>query len=139
MTEGERLAMAAAQHVGVPFKLHGRDPSYGLDCIGLVAASLEAIGRKPAVPQGYRLRNTSINRWLYDAKKSGFIETSGTIRAGDILLVRPGPAQHHLIIAVSGTEAIHAHAGLRRVVSSPLANELLIAKHWRLIVPNKET
>ncbi|MEL7218948.1 MAG: peptidoglycan endopeptidase, partial [Pseudomonadota bacterium] len=57
-TNGPELAKAAARFIGVRFQLLGRDPLLGLDCVGLVTCSLEAIGRHPVVPAGYRLRNS---------------------------------------------------------------------------------
>ena len=38
------LAIAAGELVGSPFRLQGRDPAHGLDCIGLVLVSLARIG-----------------------------------------------------------------------------------------------
>lgn len=133
MTRGEALAQAAAGFIGAPFRLHGRSPELGLDCIGLVAVSLKAIGVSACPPSGYAIRNHSIGRWLACAARSALTEVSGTIRAGDILLVQPGPAQHHLMIAVRAPDAIHAHAGLRRVVRQRLAPELELGAHWRLV------
>ena len=42
----ESLALAAEALEGAPFRLHGRDPVTGLDCIGVLAQSLEAFGQK---------------------------------------------------------------------------------------------
>ena len=42
---GEALAEAAVAFAGTRFRLHGRDPETGLDCIGLLAAALTRIGR----------------------------------------------------------------------------------------------
>ena len=38
------LARAAAGCLGVRFRLHGRDPATGLDCLGLLGAALVATG-----------------------------------------------------------------------------------------------
>lgn len=132
MTRGEALAKAAAGFIGAPFRLHGRSPAAGLDCIGLVVVSLEAIGLPANPPTGYAIRNRAVEQWLSHAASSGLVHAAGPIRAGDILLTRPGPAQHHLMIAENALSAIHAHAGLRRVVRQPLSQDIEIAAHWRL-------
>ena len=135
---GAHLAEAALDFVGVPFRLYGRDPAVGLDCIGLVAASLAAIGRKPCVPAGYRLRNSNIEQWLGDAHRSSLARSDGPTLTGDVLLTASGPAQHHLMIALSGSWVIHAHAGLRRVVTQPLPPTLRPLRQWRLTVHYEE-
>ncbi len=133
VSAGERLAIAATGFLGAPFRLHGHDPETGLDCVGLVAASIAAIGRSAIMPRGYGLRNTTIAQWLDHARLSGFEEASGPIIAGDILLTCSGPAQHHLMIAETAKTIIHAHAGLRRVVRQPLESGLQLSAQWRLI------
>ena len=138
MDDGERLAAAAQALVGVPFQLYGRDPAVGLDCVGLVAASLRAIGRQPLVPANYRLRNSTIAPLLGTARRSSLFEMSGAIEPGDVLLIAPGPAQHHLMICVQEESVVHAHYGLRRVVRQPFSGQPRLLKHWRLIEPNKE-
>ena len=138
MKDGVRLAEAAESMIGVPFRLHGRDPRYGLDCIGLVAASLEAIGRSAIAPASYRLRNASIEPLMNFAELSGLILTRGCIVSGDVLLASPGPGQHHLMIAESGDAVIHAHAGLKRVVRQPFEPSMHLLTHWRLSELNKK-
>lgn len=129
---GAQLARAAASFIGTPFRLNGRSAEAGLDCVGLVAASLANIGRKPVPPVGYELRNSTIGVFLQAAPASGLIEVAGPISAGDIVLVAPGPGQQHLLIAESSTSFIHAHAGLRRVVRMPGPPPWPIIRHWRL-------
>lgn len=124
---------AARGLVGVRFRLHGRDPATGLDCIGLVAVSLRKIGVSPDIPVGYALRNSSISSWLTLASRSGLKMADLPIEPGDVLLSKPGPQQHHIMIAETTSSAIHAHAGLRRVVCQPLDAGISLAAHWRLI------
>ena len=57
---GEALVQAAVQLVDTPFRLHGRDPGTGLDCVGLVSAAMAASGGQPVPPAGYTLRNLAI-------------------------------------------------------------------------------
>ena len=129
---GEGFAAAASEFIGAPFRLRGRDPATGLDCIGLVAAALARSGRAAAAPAGYALRQSDVSHLLPFAANAGFERASGAVQAGDVLLVRPGPAQFHLAIAAPGGGFIHAHAGLGRVVLSPAPLEWPTVQHWRL-------
>lgn len=124
---GFDVALAAQALVGVRFRLHGRDPAAGLDCVGLVAAALQAVA-----PAGYGLRNRDISGPMAYATTAGLTETSGDIAPGDVLLVRCGAVQHHLLIAGPGGGFIHAHAGLRRVVATPGPLPWPLERHWRL-------
>lgn len=128
----DSLASAAQALVGVPFRLHGRDPQTGLDCIGVLAASLAACGRPADLPLGYALRTRVLPRLDPFVHGSGLIEAAGSIRPGDIVLLRVGPGQIHLAIAASEGRFIHAHAGRRRVVCDRLLQEWTVAGHWRL-------
>jgi len=127
------LAEAAVALVGARFRLHGRDPSTGLDCIGLFAAAMAASGRPLALPSGYPLRLRSLAGWLPDPAACGFALAAPPFAPGDVVMVEPGPAQFHLAIAAPGGGWVHAHAGLRRVVhdSDPPAGTIL--HHWRLL------
>ena len=128
----EALARAALALVGTRFRLHGRDPRTGLDCIGLVAASLAAIGRNARAPARYALRNSDITHALAFAAAAGMIETTTPIVPGDVLLAVPGPLQHHLLIAGPAGDFIHAHAGLRRGVATPRLPAWPSVRRWRL-------
>lgn len=136
MSAGERLALAAGGLVGVRFRLHGRDPGTGLDCVGLIAASLAACGRIAAVPSGYGLRNAAITGWIGCAARSGLVPATGGVRPGDVVLTCPGPGQHHLMIAADAASVIHAHAGLGRVVRQSLPARFAPCARWRLPDPD---
>ena len=129
---GEALAQAALALVGARFRLHGRDPATGLDCVGLVAASLAAIGREARAPPRYALRNSDIGAALGLAPAAGLVGATQPTLPGDVLLAVPGPLQHHLLIAGANGEFIHAHAGLRRVVVPPGPLACPPARRWRL-------
>lgn len=129
---GDDLARGAETLAGVPFRLHGRDPATGLDCVGVVAAAFAACGRRPRSPRGYGLRNRAIDRWTALAEAAGLDRVQGDRRPGDIVLVRPGPGQHHLLVALAGDRFVHAHAGLRRVVVQPGPLPWPIERCWRL-------
>lgn len=131
-TLGQELARSAATFIGVRFQLHSRDPRVGLDCVGLLACSLEEIGLRPTAPRGYRLRNTDPLRWLHCARDSGLVPVDGVTAIGDVLLIKPGPGQQHLVIVESNASIIHAHAGLRKVVRQPIDLNVEKLAHWRL-------
>jgi cell wall-associated NlpC family hydrolase len=129
---GADLANAASSLVGSRFRLHGRDPATGLDCIGLFAAAMAACGRSVALPNGYALRTRDPANLLPEASRLGFEPAASPMEVGDVLLFAVGPAQFHLGIAATGTTVVHAHAGLRRVVSGPPDPRWAVAGHWRL-------
>ncbi|WP_066530123.1 NlpC/P60 family protein [Erythrobacter sp. CCH5-A1] len=129
---GSAVAEAALGLVGCRFRLHGRDPATGLDCIGLVDTALAAAGVRTVTPQGYGLRNIAIDGWLPLAMQSGLVAAGRPIRAGDVLLLALGYAQHHLVIAIDAGSVVHAHAGLRRVVRQPREPAWQIEAAWRL-------
>lgn len=128
----DALAAAAQALVGCPFRLHGRDPATGLDCVGLIAAALAAVGVQPAAPEGYALRHLDIARWLPMAARSGLTPAGGPVRRGDVMLIALPTCQHHLVIAVSEARVVHAHAGLRRVVCQPFDPAWRIAARWHV-------
>lgn len=129
--QGAALAAAAAEMIGSPFRLHGRDPSSGLDCVGLVVAALTATGARPQVPVGYSLRNLSVDHWLHFMGRSGLMPAPGPVRTGDVLLIVLSHCQHHLAIAEGDASVIHAHAGLRRVVRQPMESHWQVRAKWR--------
>lgn len=110
-----RLAEAALELVGAPFRLHGRDAERGLDCVGVVAEALHRIGRITSVPEGYTLRGTAISRFISCAAQSGLRPTDAN---GDVILCMINPVQPHLLVRVNDG-FVHAHASLRRVVFMP--------------------
>ncbi|QLC23662.1 C40 family peptidase [Parasphingopyxis algicola] len=126
-----RIVSAARACIGVRFRVQGRDPETGLDCVGLAAISYRAAGAAPRLPAGYGLRGGDIRdvgRWL---------EASGLVRiadapagAGDLLLLAPGSRQLHLAVH-SGTGFVHADLGLRRVVETPGDPPWPLLGSWR--------
>lgn len=129
---GDAFALAAATMIGRRFRLYGRNPQTGLDCVGLVAASLAAIGQNASLPSRYSLRNSMTAHWEEYFVRSGFEPAGGKFFAGDLIVVRPAALQLHLMIAETPRSSIHAHAGLRRVVRQPFQPDIPIAAHWRL-------
>lgn len=129
---GNRLAAAALDLVGCRFRLHGRDPGSGLDCIGLLAAAMNRAGMPVTLPTGYPLRLRALEGWLPDPADLGFETAELPFRPGDVVLLAPGPAQFHLAIAAAPDGWVHAHAGLRRAVHAPALPVVPIILHWRL-------
>lgn len=128
---GQDLARAAEGLVGAPFRLHGRSPETGLDCIGLLVAACAAAGRPIALPNGYRLRSRTLPDLAELAARSGFASAQAPLRPGDVAMCRVNPCQHHLAIIASGNRFVHAHAGLGRVVAMPAPLPWPIVGLWR--------
>lgn len=130
---GAALAEAAEAYMGVPFRLHGRSRD-GLDCVGLLGCALADCGRHVPLPQGYGLRNRDPARLFACFLPAGFVrQQEGTpIDPGDVLVVTPGPAQQHLLIATGDSGFVHAHASLRRVVQASAPLPWPVVQHWRL-------
>ena len=131
------VVAAARRALGVRFRLHGRDPAYGLDCVGLAALAVRAGGGQAIIPTGYALRSGDSDA------AAAMIEAAGLIRAdhgqpstqaGDLLLCRAGPGQLHLVIdsGAPGGGFIHADAQLRRVVERPGPPPWPVIGRWRL-------
>ena len=128
---GAAVAAQARGLIGAPFRLHGRDERRGVDCVGIAALAFERAGHRGALPPAYGLRLNDVERvraWLATA---GLAEVA-EMRPGDLLLVRPGPVQLHLMIVVPGG-FVHAHAGLGRVVECPGASPWPVIGIWRAI------
>ncbi|MET0360724.1 MAG: peptidoglycan endopeptidase [Sphingobium sp.] len=131
MSGGDRAAAivaAARALIGVPFRLHGRDPATGIDCVGLAALALERAGHRGAGPTRYGLRAglPGAERWLAEAGLARVVVPG----PGDLALVRPSPVQLHLMVR-TGCGFIHAHAGVGRVVETPGALGWPLLGHWR--------
>lgn len=116
MRKSERVAAAALDLVGARFRPHGRDPRFGLDCVGLAACALRAGGYRGAVPDGYALRRGDAARVRALIDGLGLIEGIGG--PGELLLCASAAGQLHLAISISGG-LVHADALLRRVVMRP--------------------
>ncbi|UZK68669.1 peptidoglycan endopeptidase [Sphingomonas sp. S1-29] len=117
------VAAAARELVGARFRLHGRDPATGLDCVGVVAAALAGAGAgagagaQVTVPQGYAMRTGDADRVAMLIARAGLVRVE-SMAAGDVVLVRSGPGQLHLGVW-TGAGLVHADSHLRRVVERP--------------------
>ena len=126
------LALAAKELVGGRFRLHGRDPATGLDCVGVLAVALEKSGRKTLVPISYALKMSNVDQFTRLPGICGFEAVTGPVEPGDVVLFYVGPCQYHLAIAAGDGGFIHAHAGLRRVIHSPQLPDWPVEQHWRI-------
>lgn len=122
------FAAAALELIGARYRLHGRNPAEGLDCVGVVAAALRRSGRAAVAPHGYTMRQADCSALERFAGPNGFIKVE---RDGDLVLVMANPVQPHLLIRVPGG-FVHAHAGLGRVVFLPGETPWPITCEWRL-------
>lgn len=127
---GERIAAAARALLGVPFRLHGRDPATGIDCVGLVLLSLRAAGFVIPEPPPYQLRSSHRSPAMRWAEALG-IPQADAARAGDVVIAAIGPMQSHLAVD-GGAMMIHAHAGLGKVVEMAWSPEWLLLSRFRI-------
>lgn len=116
--------------VGVRFRRQGGDPATGLDCVGLVWAAYAAADKRLVRPVGYPLRGWSLERIEAALAAAGFVSVAETMCAGDVALIAHPARQYHLALLGPDT-FIHAHAGLRRVVETPLDAATRAAVRWR--------
>lgn len=123
---GQEVVARARGLVGVRFRAQGRDPAFGVDCVGLVAA---ALGRE--VAGSHPMRSGDAARVAREAVRLGLARADGD-RPGDILLFAAGPGQLHLAVRTEGG-VIHADAGARRVVERPGAAPWPVVAAWRVL------
>jgi lipoprotein Spr len=109
-------AAGARALVGVRFRPQGRDPRFGLDCVGLVLTTFGIPAE--AVRRNYRLRGDHrkeigrrIGHWFQRVSKS-------PRRSGDLMLLRVASEQFHFAISTE-RGFVHADARLERVVETP--------------------
>ena len=127
---GAAVVAAARGAVGVRFRAQGRDPAFGLDCVGLAGLALRAGGFVGVVPADYALRGGA------GAAVASRIDGCGLVRVGaalpgDLMLFESGPGQCHLAICVPGG-VVHADAMLRRVVERPGVAPWGLVGVWRM-------
>ena len=124
MRRGEEAARAAEALVGAPFRLHGRDPARGLDCVGVAALALQC----PA-PADYAMRTGDADRAAMALAAAGLTRV-GAGQVGDVVLMRSGPGQLHLGV-LTARGMVHADVMLRRVVERPGPPPWPVIGIWR--------
>lgn len=131
MTRGDEIVAAARRCLGARFRPQGRDPRFGLDCVGVAAIAFGRPLPDDTVPDDYPLRGGSAEAIARSIDAVGLRRIDmAEAAAGDLLLVAAGAEQFHLAI-LSGRGFIHADAGLRRVVETPGRPEGRILGAWR--------
>lgn len=127
---GSEIARRARALVGTPFRPQGRDPRFGLDCVGTAA---EAAGvAADRVRRDYPLRGpdlVEVEQGLCDL--DCFPVPRGSAGEGDVIVCRPGPGQIHLVVATEDG-FVHADAALRLVVERPGPVPWPVLGVWRL-------
>ena len=114
MGSRQEIVARARACVGARFRAHGRDPAWGLDCVGVVARAFAI-----AVPADYPLRGGTAGLVGRFAAAAGLRPLApNEAGPGDLVLVGAGPGQLHLAVLTPGG-FVHADAGLRRVVETP--------------------
>jgi cell wall-associated NlpC family hydrolase len=122
----ELIVARARACLGARFRAWGRDPAFGLDCVGLAALALGL-----TAPAGYALRGGDPRRIDAMAVAAGLTAIAPqTARAGDLLLLSEGAGQLHLVI-LTGLGFVHADARIGRVVETPGAPEAARLRAWR--------
>ncbi len=136
---GARAFAAAQALVGARFRLHGRQPATGLDCVGVVLAAYAAAGAPlvaqagpDAAPADYPLRGWPLARALALVERSALVPVlpGAALRCGDVALILPGAGQIHFAM-LGVTTMVHAHAALRRVVAVPMPPGAASLRRWR--------
>ncbi len=107
-----RIVAKARACIGARFRPFGRDPAFGLDCVGVAAF---AFGRTP--PVAYALRGGDQAGAGALAKAAGLVRVAAA-QAGDLLLIDCGSGQLHLAVRTDGG-FVHADLGIGRVVEAP--------------------
>jgi cell wall-associated NlpC family hydrolase len=123
--------------LGVRFRMQGRAPQEGFDCIGLVGFAIRA--SLADLPPDYGARGGDLERLRSELTRQGLVRIDdGQPRAGDVALFVPGPGQLHLGI-VTEAGLIHADAGLRKVVERPFPMPWPLLEAWRVRTPTRKT
>ena len=130
---GARAFAAARCMIGARFRPQGYNVATGLDCVGLVWAAYAAAGRRLARPERYPMRGWERADVEAALRRAGFVPV-GDAQAGDVALIAYDAGQFHLGLMGAGT-MVHAHAGLRRVVETPVEEG---GELWRLCPPRCE-
>lgn len=130
LSEEERVALIAAarSYLGVPFRHQGRS-ARGLDCAGLVAVSLVAIGREPADVTAYGREPLDQGLRAMCVANFGEPVSKDEMRPGDVPLMQFRGEPSHVGIVTAypegGLALIHSYAQIRKVVEHRIDPEWL--------------
>ncbi|HEX8445131.1 MAG TPA: peptidoglycan endopeptidase [Sphingomonas sp.] len=124
---GEAVVARARACIGVRFRPQGRDPAFGLDCVGLIAvAGAVPPGR---VPARYAMRGGTAAAIIATIGQAG-LRRIMVAEPGDVMLAEAGPRQFHLLMSTD-IGFVHADAGIGRVVEVPGAVPWPVLAMWR--------
>jgi hypothetical protein len=123
----DEVVDSARRCIGARFRPQGRDPQTGLDCVGVAAVAMDKTVPPARYPQ--RGQDWAIIAMVADAMGLWAI-FPGEARAGDLLMVEPGPGQVHMVV-ITPTGFVHADARLRKVVETPGRPEWPVLAAWR--------
>ncbi|MCW5939918.1 MAG: C40 family peptidase [Fimbriimonadaceae bacterium] len=123
-----RLAVAEARTwIGTPWHHCGRSKGVGVDCAGLVIASLSAGGLDAPDPGRYSDTSDESELLAMALLAVADLVPDGAFQLGDVLLfVRdraPSPMHHHLAVATGEGGFVHAWStpSVMSVVETPFA------------------
>jgi murein DD-endopeptidase / murein LD-carboxypeptidase len=115
MTLAEKFAAAATRCVGTRFRLQGRDPATGLDCVGLIAWCAASVGLPVSDSADYILETSAV-RLVPHLQASGFAARDDLQpRVGDVLIFDLHNSLNHVAVCTRAG-MVHADIRFRRVV-----------------------
>lgn len=117
--------------IGCTYRSFGRDPSHGLDCLGLILCSFELERTITGSRDGRNVPSESLVREL----ERSFRQIQRR-EDGDLIIMRRGKRWHFAI--GDGDAFIHADARLRRVVRRRGALPWPQHSLWRLKMGNDD-
>ena len=97
MKRAERMVFAARAMIGAPFRLHGRNPPTGLDCIGLALRVLEQAGHKRLgggmIPAAYSVRGGTAEQFGTTMRAAG-LRAVRRAKAGELAIAAEHGGRH---------------------------------------------
>jgi len=123
LSAAERMAFIAAARslVGVPFKHRGRSER-GIDCLGVVAYALRAVGREPVDERVYERNPSADAPRLRASLIAHFGEPVPALVPGCVVSMAWHDLENHVAVIGSyptdGLSLIHATAAEQRVIET---------------------
>jgi cell wall-associated NlpC family hydrolase len=112
----EKFAQAAEACLGARFRLQGRDPATGLDCVGLIVWCAQQCGLTVSHQPAYTLTSRP-DALLHELEAAGFCLQDKLVPVlGDVIVFCMDNQLHHVAVATRAGMT-HADMRFRRVVS----------------------
>jgi cell wall-associated NlpC family hydrolase len=112
----EKFAQAAEDCVGARFRLQGRDPATGLDCVGLIVWCARSCGLTVLHQPAYTLTSRP-DALLHELEATGFHRRHSLHPTlGDVIVFLMNHELNHVAVATRAGMT-HADMRFRRVVS----------------------